>query len=133
MLKIAKVEKLLTSFFAEGQAVRPALKLSSPGANKFALLIENHDRVLALAGRVDRVMDVNVALRILADSMSVAVANGAREFAPVVESFVLMLAFSKDGRLAARFVGCAQENGAATAALAATTKFRRVTFIRRLS
>ena len=54
-------------------------------------------------------MNVDVALRILADSVSVAVANGARQLAPVVNGFVLMLAFSQDGRLVAGFVGRAQE------------------------
>ncbi len=110
MLVVAKVEKLFASLFANRQAVRSALELPPPGTDELALLIEDHHRVQALAARVDRVMNIDVTLRILADSMSVAVANRARQLAPVVERLVLVLAFSNDGRLVARFVRCAQED-----------------------
>jgi hypothetical protein len=46
---------------------------------------------------------------ILADAVGVAVFDGARELAPVVDGFVLMFALSEDGRLAAGFICGAQE------------------------
>ena len=39
-----------------------ALELPPPGADELTLLIEDHDRVQAFAGGVDRVMNIDVTL-----------------------------------------------------------------------
>src|SRR6185369_1398967 len=62
VLEIAEVEKLLIPFFTERQPVRSAFELSSPGTDELTFLIEDHHRVQTLAGCVDRVMDIDVAL-----------------------------------------------------------------------
>src|SRR5277367_7145781 len=113
MLEIAKIQKLFASFFADGQAVGAAFELPSPGTDELAVGIEDDHRVQAVAVRVNRVMDVNVALRILADTVRVAVFDGARHLAPVMDGLVLILALSKDGRLRASLVRRTQECGSA--------------------
>ena len=109
MLIVAKIEEFLAALFADRQTMRPAFELTPPGADKFAFAIEDHHGVQALAGGVHRVMDVDVALGILADAVSIAVLDGARQLAPVVNGLVFMLALSEDGRLGASLVGRAQE------------------------
>jgi len=73
------------------------------------------------------VVDVDVALGIFADAVSVAVLDGARELTPVVDGFVLMVGLAEDGSLAAGLVGGAEESGAQAAAAVVARKLRRVT------
>jgi hypothetical protein len=60
---------------------------------------------------MNRVMDEDVSLRILADAVGVAVFDGSRQLAPIVNGLVLMFTLSEDGRLAACFVGGSKEDG----------------------
>ena len=68
--------------------MRSALELASPTLYKFAFMVEHNHRVRFFAGSKNRVMNVDMTLRILADTVRVPVLNIRREFAPVVCYFV---------------------------------------------
>src|SRR5437764_1476491 len=91
------------------QAVRAQLVLLAPGADELALRIEHDDGVIALARRADGVMDIDVPMRIFADTMRVAIFDVRRQLAPVVNAFVFVLAIAQDGCVGAGFVGCAED------------------------
>ena len=81
-LGVAQVEELLAAFLADVQAVRAALEILAPGLDELALGVEHHHGVVAFAGVVDGVVDVNVPLRILADAVGVAVFDIGRQIRP---------------------------------------------------
>src|ERR1700677_2503959 len=96
VLFIAEIEVFDLALFAEVHAVRTILEHRAPGPYKLALIVENHDAIGALAVFVNRVMDVNVPLSILADAVGVAVFDIGRQLAPIMNAFVLVVAFSQD-------------------------------------
>jgi hypothetical protein len=51
-------------------------------------MIENHHAVGFFAGRVYRVVDVDLAMRVFADAMRVAVFDIGRQRTPIVRDFV---------------------------------------------
>jgi hypothetical protein len=53
-------------------------------------MIEYNHRIQTVAVGMNRVVDVDVALGILADAVGVAVLNGARQLAPVMNRLVLI-------------------------------------------
>ena len=83
-----QVEELVAAFLPDPHAVRDAAKFLAPRPHELAGAIEHDDRVAALAGRVHRVMDVDVALRVLDDVVRVAPLDVGRQLAPVVNRFV---------------------------------------------
>ena len=111
MLVIAKIQKLFAAFFADRESVRAAFELPSPGANEFAFVVEDHHGVQAFAGGIHGVMNVDVALRILADAVGIAVFDGARQLAPIVNGFVLMISGAEDGGLRSCLVSRPQKDG----------------------
>src|SRR6185503_17694007 len=86
-----------------------ALELFAPAFDEFALVVENHHAVGPFTGRVHGVMDIDMPVRILADSMRVAVLNVGGEFAPVMCHLVGVFALSQDRLLTARFIGSSQD------------------------
>ena len=89
--------------------MRAASELSSPGTDELPVVIEDHHRVLALAGGMHGVMDIDIALGIFADAMRVAVLDGAWQLAPVMNGLVLMTVLPEDWRFRTALVGCTQE------------------------
>src|ERR1700739_2081946 len=81
-----------------------ATELLAPTLDEFSLVIEDHHAVWFLTGGIYRVMDVNVPLRVFADSMSIAILNVSRKFAPVVRDLICMLSGTKDWFPAAGFI-----------------------------
>src|ERR1700691_1209166 len=111
-LGVAQIQKLRAAFLADVQAVRAALKLLAPGLDALAAMVEYHHRIVALAGIVDRVVYVDVRLRILADAVRIAVFDVGRQFAPIVRAFVFVVAFAQDRLGAAGLVLRAQNDRA---------------------
>jgi hypothetical protein len=54
---------------------------------------------------------IDMALGVFRDAVRVAVLNVRRERAPVMDTFVLMIAFSKDGKLGAGLIVGLDEEG----------------------
>ena len=84
--------------------MRAAAEHGAEGTHELALLIENHDAVGAGAVFIHRVVNVDVALGVLADAVRIAVLDIGRQFTPIVDAFVLVLALSKDRRLGAGLI-----------------------------
>lgn len=57
------------------------------------------------------VMDVNPALRILADAVRIAIPDAGRQDATVVKNLVFVIAITEDPPLRTRFVGGLQDQG----------------------
>ena len=91
-VRIAQVEKLVTSFAMQMEPVRAAPVFGAPGTDKFSPLIERHNGVPALSFRADGVLDVHTALGVHGDTVGVAKNVAGRQLAPVMDDFVLMLA-----------------------------------------
>ena len=109
---VGKVKKLLTPFLPQHETMCAALKLFSPGSDELAFFIEYHNRIQAVTRGMNSVVDINVTLRVLADSMSVPILNIVRELSPVMRSFVFVVPFSNNGRLDTSFIGSAQNQRA---------------------
>ena len=92
--------------------MRPALEFLAPRPHEAPLLVEHDHRVVDLAAFVHRVVDVDVALRVLADTVCVAVLQADRHLAPVVEDLVRVRAGPDHGTLRTRFVGGVEDHGA---------------------
>src|SRR3982751_3188511 len=86
-------------------------KLLAPRPDELPLAVEYHHCVGAFAIAMDRVMDVDVVLRILHHAMRVAPFEARRQLSPVVNGFVLPLAFAKHRGLGARFILSVQNHG----------------------
>jgi hypothetical protein len=106
---VAKIKKLLTPFFAQGQTMSASLKLFSPGSDEFAFFIEHHNGIPAVTRGMNGVVDLDVTLHVLAHSMGVPILDVAGELPPVMSGFVFVVPFTHDGRLVAKFV-CGAQN-----------------------
>ena len=90
--------------------MRAADEFLAPGFHEFSVAVEDHHGVVAFARGIHGVVDINVALRILAHAMRVAVFDRGGQFAPVVSNLVIVVAFAKNRLGAAGFIGCAEED-----------------------
>src|SRR3954471_4129418 len=91
--------------------MRSALEILAPALNELAFGIENHHRVAALARCVDGVVDVDVAVRILANSVCVAVLDFDGKITQVVSDFPDVVARAEDRLPCSSFVGCTKYQG----------------------
>src|ERR1700683_1492758 len=92
------------------QAVRAALKLLAPGLDELAPVVEDHHGVVALAGIVDRMVNVDVRLRILAHAVRIAIFDIGWQLAPIVRAFVFVIALAQNRLGAAGLVLRAQND-----------------------
>ena len=72
------------------------------------MVIEDHHGVVALAAFVHRIVDIDMPLGILANTVSVAVFDVGRKFTPIVVHFVRVVARADHRQFAAGFILCAQ-------------------------
>ncbi len=89
--------------------MRATFKFLAPAADETALGVEDHHRVVPIAGRVHRVVHVDAALRVLGDAVRVAVLEAGGQFPPVVVDLIRELAAADDRPLGAGLVGCVQQ------------------------
>src|SRR5207302_8619119 len=89
--------------------MRSAFELPTPRAHELSVPVKNNNRVRRFAGGMNRVMNVDMALRVFADAVRVPVSDIGRQRAPIVERLVLMFPFTKNRRAAAGFVGCSEK------------------------
>ena len=105
-----QVQELVAAFRADVQAVGDPAELLAPRSDELSLLVEDDHRVRAVARRVDRVMDVDVPLRVLDDAVRVPPLDAGGQLAPVVEGLVHVRAGAEHGRLRPRLVLRAEED-----------------------
>jgi hypothetical protein len=86
-------------------------------------MIEYNHRIQTVAVGMNRVVDVDVALCILADAVGVAILDGARQLAPVMNRLALILALPENRGFAAGLFGWVQECGSASNSCAADQEF----------
>src|SRR3954470_16205272 len=64
-----------------------ASEIFAPASNKAPLAIEDNHRIATLARGINGVMDINVPVRVLTNTMCIAVLDVGRQLAPVVSYF----------------------------------------------
>src|SRR5882672_10101273 len=82
-----------------------ALELWAPTGNELSVGIENDHGVVAQAVLVHRVVNIDEALRVFADTVGVAISDLRRQFTPVVDHFVYVITAPDCGICAASLVG----------------------------
>src|SRR5690242_20759260 len=85
--------------------MRSAFELATPGAHKLSFLVKNHNCVGRFARGMNRVMNIDMTLRVFTDAVRVPVAYIGGKPAPVMERFISMFALAKNRRTIAGFVG----------------------------
>ena len=106
---VAEIQKFLTAFAMDQQAMGAAFERAAPGFDEAAVGVENHHGVRRLAGGVDGVVNVDVALSILADTVGVSILDAGGEFTPIVGDLISMVAGAEDGLGGAGFVVRAED------------------------
>src|SRR2546421_8953348 len=86
--------------------MRAAFELATPGTHKLSFLVKNHNRVRRFARGMNRVMNIDVTLRVFTNAVRVPISYIGGKPAPVMERFIPMFAFAKDRGTIAGFVGC---------------------------
>src|SRR5580704_15899309 len=84
--------------------MRAILVLRAPRAHKLSPRIEHNNGVAALARRMDRVMNIDVPMRVFTHAVRVSVPDVGRQFAPVMNTFILVLSDAGDRQPATGFV-----------------------------
>ena len=64
-----------------------ASEILAPTSNEPPLAIEDHHRIATLAHCINGVMDVDVPLRVLTNTVCIAVLDVGRQLAPIVSYF----------------------------------------------
>lgn len=86
--------------------MRSAFECGAPALNEFPLVIEYHHRVGFFAGGVNRMVNVDPAMRIFANAVRVPVLNIGGQSAPIVRHLIRMRPAAENWFLAARLVCC---------------------------
>src|SRR6184192_2123167 len=89
--------------------MRAAFDLAPPGTHKLSFLVKNHNRVRRLARGMNRVMNIDMTLRVFTDAVRVSISYIGRKPAPVMERFIAMLALAKNRRTIAGLAGCPEK------------------------
>ncbi len=105
-----KVQELGAVLLANEQSVRDAAELLPPRPNEASLFVENDHGIGALAVGIHGVVNVDLPLRVLDDSMRVAVFDLRWQCAPVMQGFVGEFPLAEDRRLRAGLVLHSQQN-----------------------
>src|SRR5206468_6624495 len=107
--RIAEMQELLLALGANVQAVCAALELLAPGAHELAFGIEDHHGVVRFTSGIHGVVNVDVAVSVLADAVGIAVLDVGGQHAPVVDGFVAVRGLAQHGLGAAGFVRRVQD------------------------
>src|ERR1017187_3465614 len=86
------------------QAMRAAFVFLAPRTHKFPLRIKYDNRVLNRRALADGVLDVNLSLSIHGHAVRVAIDMAGRQFAPVVDDFVLLFALADNRQPITSFI-----------------------------
>src|SRR5689334_7834120 len=89
--------------------MRSAFELTTPGTHKLSFLVKNHNRVRRFARGMNRVMNIDMTLRVFTDAVRVPVLYIGGKPAPIMHGFILVFAFAKNRRTSAGFVGCPEK------------------------
>src|SRR6185437_6018900 len=108
-LDIAEIEEFVLAFLVDVEAMRAAPELLAPALDELTFVIEDHHAVRLFAGGIDGVVDINTAVRVLADAMRVAVFDVRGEIAPIVGDFIGVIARAEDRLLTAGFIGGSED------------------------
>jgi hypothetical protein len=95
--------------------VRSARELGPPTIHKPTIGVKNNHRMTALAIFVHRVVNIDSALRVLADAVRISVSDLRRQVTPVVDHLVNVLATTHYGTGCAALVGRPGEGWSMTA------------------
>src|SRR5207302_5912797 len=98
---VAMLEKFCFPLAAQLQSMCSASEFLTKGANEAAFLVEYNDCLCAHARLVDRMPNIDVALLILAESVSVSPDQPFWRHEPVVDTLIRVRAGTKHGKASA--------------------------------
>ena len=89
----------------EVEPVRSARELGPPTIHELTVSVKNNHRMAALAIFVHRVVNIDSALRVLADAVRISIPDLLRQVTPVVDHLVNVLATADYGKGCTCLVG----------------------------
>jgi len=96
---VAQVKEFGAAFLLDVQSMRATFEFPAPRFDELAIGIEDDNRVRALTRFTYGVMDVDMALGVMHDAMSVSVLNRRWQRAPVVIDLIRVLTSAHNGTL----------------------------------